>query len=362
MRFPLIKASLALAVLAACLPTDVAQADSAAAPRLTLRLMAEPRPDDEPEAAVITTVALSADGKQVLAGGDCHRLQVWDAETGAEVATLDGHADWVRAACFMPGADRLASVGADHSLLLWSLGETPRRLVERRLAGGALQAVALHPDGDRLATAGFGDSLRLFDLDGAPDDEPTEYGCSCEDTRAVAFSPDGRWMASAGRNGVVRMWDLVASGGSRDLPTDGRRVRAMAFSPSGETLAVGGDGPAVRLWRIDAQDEGFGGVGVAPDELLIRPGKVHSLAFLDDRHLAVGGTRNEIQLWDTETRSPRTTLRGHTGTVAAMAASADGRRLASGSFDATVRVWDLDPSRLPAASTASRVAPDKPIR
>ncbi|CAL1151181.1 unnamed protein product [Cladocopium goreaui] len=346
----------ATAAAAWCSPQ--AGAETSLASRLELRLLTERGPDREPEPTVVTAVAISADGTRVLAGGDGHRLRVWDAESGAELATLDGHGDWVRSACFLPKSDRLASVAADHSLHVWATDATPRRLAERRLADGALQAVAMHPDGHRLATTGFGDALRLFDLDGPADAKPTEYGCACEDTRAVAFSPDGRWMAAAGRNGVVRMWDLVASGGPRDLPSDGRRVRALAFSPDGETLAAGGDGPAVRLWRVDTRNAAFDDATIAPDELLVRPGKVHSLAFLDDRTLAVGGTRNTIQLWDAETRSERGSLRGHTGTVAALAASEDGRRLVSGSFDATVRVWDVDPTRLPAASTAARVAPD----
>lgn len=297
---------------------------------------------------VVTAVAISADGSRIAAGGDDHRLRVWDAATGATLQTLTSHKDWIRGARFAEDADRLVSVGADRSVCLWSFAGENEPQEHRRLAGGSLQAVAWRPDGQAIATAGFGDTLRLFDLldEDAP---PTEMACACQDTRAVAFSPDGRWIAAAGRNGVVRMWDLVASGGSRDLPSDGRRVRALAFSPDGETLAAGGDGPAVRLWRIED-----GVVGTTPDELLIRPGKIHSLTFVEESVLAAGGTRNEVRLWDTDARSVRETLTGHTGTVAALAVSEDGRRLVSGSFDTTVRVWDLDQAAAAQPRTAAR--------
>ncbi|TWT96012.1 WD domain, G-beta repeat [Botrimarina colliarenosi] len=323
---------------------------SSPAERLVLRMRGAEADDNRP--TVVTAVAISGDGQRIAAGGDDHHVRIWNAADGVALNNLTAHGDWVRGARFAADGRRLATVSADHTVCLWSLGVGSPELVVRRLAGGALQAVAWRPDGQAVATAGFGDSLRVFDLDAADDAAPEEQGCACEDTRAVAFSPDGRWVAAAGRNGVVRMWDQVASGGPRDLPSDGRRVRALAFSPDGETLAAGGDSPAVRLWRRDR--DGFGGV---PDELLVRPGKVHSLAFLDERVLAVGDTQNEITLWDAETRAERTVLRGHTGTVAALAVSDDGRRLVSGSFDTTVRVWDLDPANLPVATTAAKTAP-----
>lgn len=339
MRKTLPLAALAFAVIPAAV--------SGASPELVLRL--EGVEANDFRSPVVTAVAINADGSRVAAGGDDHRLRVWDTATGATIGTLASHRDWVRGVRFATdGSGRLASVGADRTLCFGAIDDDPQTPNRRRLAGGPLQAVAWRPDGMAVATTGFGDKLRVFDLQDQ-DAEPTTMDCACQDTRTVAFSPNGRWLVAAGRNGVVRMWDLVASGGSRDLPSDGRRVRALAFSPDGRVLAAGGDGPAVRLWRLED-----GEVQPTPDELLIRPGKVHTLAFAKESLLAVGGTRNEVRLWDTDDRSVRGSLTGHTGTVAALAISGDGRRLVSGSFDTTVRVWDLEEALAERPRTAAR--------
>ena len=69
---------------------------------------------------------------------------------------------------------------------------------------------------------------------------------------------------------------------------------------------------------------------------------VTSVAFsLDGKRLALGTEDSTVIVWDLDSRKPLATLKGHKGNVQSVAFSPDGKRLAS-SADKTVILWDLD--------------------
>jgi WD40 repeat protein len=57
--------------------------------------------------------------------------------------------------------------------------------------------------------------------------------------------------------------------------------------------------------------------------------------------LASGSRDGKVNVWDATTGRRLRTLEGHTGEVRSVAWSPDGTRLASYSWDGTVVIWDL---------------------
>ena len=155
----------------------------------------------------------------------------------------------------------------------------------------------------------------------------------------VAFSPDSRWLAAGGADGMVRIWDTRdPASTARELP---RRhigmVKHVMFLPDGRLVSAGGSSIGSELGEVKIWD-------LSAERVLDLRGHTQVVTDMasspDGRRLATGSLDNTIKLWDTTTGEEVLTLRGHTAGVLGVAFSPDGRRLASGSIDRTVRVWD----------------------
>ena len=182
-----------------------------------------------------------------------------------------------------------------------------------------------------LAAAGFDDKVRIFDADQGR--LLRELAAPGSDIRAICFSPDGTRLAAAGRAGLVRIWQADTGQPVADVQVSARRICALAYSPDGKFLAVGGQQRVVRL--LDAAS------GKPVADLPERPGEVLALCFCGPDLLASAGSGNVIHLWDLSTRQERCRLVGHTGSVTTLVFHRDAATLISGSYDTTVRLWDV---------------------
>ena len=154
-----------------------------------------------------------------------------------------------------------------------------------------------------------------------------------------AISADGRLLVTAGDDQTVRLWSLPDvrpvmaplrfDGVIEDvqISPDGRRLTIVLVDLSGEsaTLEVWDTGSRRRVARLDVPD--------IPTAVRFSP---------DGRLLAVGYPNGRSHVWSTATWKPATRLlTGDVGTIYAMAISRNGRTLATGSEDRTVRLWDI---------------------
>ena len=310
----------------------------------TFVLKANPAPGRR-EPPVVTCLSIQPGGDLSAVGGDDHLLRIWNIRSGKIVHELAGHDDWIRAVQFIPGKDEIITAGNDRRLLRWTLAEGG--IAHREIAKHkeAIACVSLNRDSDKLAATGFESQMSLYDLRNAQ--LVSRIACPCRDMRAAVFSPNGEMLAAAGRNGKIRLWAVDDLKHMRDIQGHRQRVRALAFSPDGRQLASASEDRTACIWNVTT--------GESIAKLSTGTAKIFSVVYLNDRHLATGGSDNTIRVWDLQTQELAKTLIGHTGSVSTLATADD--VLVSGSYDTTVRVWHP----LDGASQASRPLRDESI-
>jgi hypothetical protein len=185
--------------------------------------------------------------------------------------------------------------------------------------------------------------LRMPDLpepaDGPPEPPQAPRGRgNGQGWRDFALGPDGRhlFLASGDEAGAWTIDGDRPPTPAWHLPAHATR---LAMAPDGRTLAVGDLAGEVLL--IDPADGRVRRRIGPPAE---GGGIIAALAFSPDgRELAVA-SREQIRLWSLAGAEPAPVVRlgGHQRLVNLLAFDPSGRHLASGSFDGTVKVWDLD--------------------
>ena len=151
----------------------------------------------------------------------------------------------------------------------------------------------------------------------------------------LAFK-DNETLISGSYDDTLRAWN-VTTGTQRWEQGVGNPIHAVALPSHDPHFIAYGGGVNYDIRMRYSADGGWRG------EVSGHTGHVYSLAFKPNSYvLASGSFDKTIRLWNVGNNNRRhvRTLRGHTDVVHSVAWSPDGRTLASASFDGTVRLWN----------------------
>jgi WD40 repeat protein len=359
----------------------------------------------------VTCVAMSGDGKLIASGSEDKTLKLWNAASGAEPKILRGHAVavefspegrllafvgrtgvevwdflngektfsfkksdaiWGWGAAFSPdGAYFTASEGGTVGVWNTKTWEKVHTLKgQTRSGSGSVYGLAYSPDGKQLASGSgpFRGEVKIWNASTG-----TEIQTLQGSTNAVwnvAFSPDGKRLAAAVGNymkgprwppGEVKIWDLTTGNVVHTLRGHQYCVWDLAFSADGRHLAscaahYGGssEGAEIKIWDSHTSKE--------ITSLPVDESCITSISLSPDSTRLVSGAGAyksqkpaRVSFWDLRTGKEVFSLHGHNGAVYSVTFSRNGKYLATGSEDGTVRIWNAD-EVTPESKTARRLA------
>ena len=279
-------------------------------------------------------VALSPDGTTALSASHDRTIRVWDVATAATRATLHGHSDAVFAVAFVPGSRSAVSASKDGTIRVWALEAAEARASTQEHEGW-IQALAVAPDGGLAITAGQDHRLRVWDTTDPRAPRVTRVLHRHDDAvSALALHAASGTLVSGSRDRRLVVWNLADGSVRHRLPSQVDAIGAVAITGDGALALSGSDDGDVKLWDLAAGRQ-------------LRRWDAHRRAVTmiaplpGTRQVLTASMDGTLALWDMDSGAKLHQLPAHLGGVSAGALSPDGDHALTGGVDGTLRLWRL---------------------
>lgn len=252
---------------------------------------------------------------------------------------LEGHTTAVYALAFSPDGRLMASGARDGALFVWNEALDHQDLPEQDRTN--VNAIAFHLDGLRLFVGSDQGLTEYVRSDGhayqmvvvrGPEDYDRFLAVSVTGVRFLTSSLLTVGVGSRAKPGagLLELWDVNSGKRKRPRFSAPHGVRSVDVHPRTNRVAWSEWDRRLFVW-----DQ------VKPDPVRFNlMDNAVSVAFHPDGELLAASQQWGVKLFDLTRRQEKAHLKGHKGQVTSVAFSPDGRTLATGSWDGTVRFWD----------------------
>ncbi len=323
---------------------------------------------------VVNSVAYSPDGN-TFASSCYEMICIWDAKTKQQITTLPRNGTRFNEVEYTPDGKTLAVLRTNGEIQLLDVktGQLIRTLIQPQTLFSMLPS----SDGKMIATRTLSNII-IWDLHTR---KPKTYLIGDSDfTTPALFSQNGKNLISISRSEdqtKLISWDISTGKGQSTFTQNEKDVSSSNLSPDGKTLAINLREKGIQLWdtttgklkkTLSTQTGEFGTMVFSPDNnhfvttdnqsiielwdavtgehkavLTQHSGGTKELAFSKNGKVLASCTHHEARLWDMNTGSQLSTTfstSGHKIDFYSLALSPDGTILASGSYDAKIRIWN----------------------
>ena len=283
-----------------------------------------------------SVAGFSRDGLRFFTGAETGEVAVWDHAAAHRLRTLDGLASPIHEIDDTEDGKLIAAAARDGNIRMW------------QAADGRLRMMAGHPSpnpglvfseyGDRLLTSAD-DGGRVWNTKTGQLEYVKQSLLSNGDFAIGAY---GRWILEDD-SGRLAMRDIRS--GIELYTFDAHQGEHLAYDNSEDDLSLataGGDGRVV-LWNIPAIADAELRHAVDPVRWappVVRPPPAAVAFSPDGKLMATGAADGTLKLWDVATQRLERSIEADPRGVDAIAFSEDGARIVTGGFADGIKLWD----------------------
>lgn len=317
----------------------------------------------------------SPDGSLFAIASNDGSVNLLETNTSTLKMKIEAHQGRALHLAFSPNSQIIASTGdEDTSVRVWSV-ETGRELIvfaDFFVNPLGIEALSFSPDGMTLAAAGMKDIYTPVDREGFShwNVQPavlvwdikqkklvtTLLGMDAQ-TSDLAYSNDSRQIAASTWSGSIYIWNIARGSAAIQyeplisLRDSDNQVNGIDYSPTEDTLASVYFGGRVQLWSVEDQKP-TETLLVEPDGEYIRFDNPVGVEYSPNgQKLAAWDLNGPVIIWNVSTTGSSTVatiIRAFNDPFTLISVSSDGTRVAAGSQNAYIAIWDLQTGALTA--------------
>ncbi len=239
---------------------------------------------------VVSSVKISANGREAISGSDDKSVRIWDLNTGRNTNTLKGHSMSVGTVLYSPCGKLIVSGSWDTTIRIWNNSD-----------GSLIRTIKGHDD-------------KITSID---------------------FADEKHYIISAGNDASVKMWDISNGRLLRDLRGHKDKVLCVRTAPGREIFASASADGVIKIWNTRT--------GACLKTLECSPSGIKTMVFSPDgKFICAGGVDAIVRIWNLESESCEREFKGHSRDVSAVDFSPNSRFVLSASVDGSILLWELD--------------------